>query len=137
MKMQRGFTLVEVMVAVVVLAILASVAIPFYNDYMTRGKLLEATAGLSDGRIRMEQFFQDNRTYNLATRPCPTATRYFTFACSNLSANTYTITATGQGNLAAYIYTINQANVRTSTTPWNPSPNVAVSCWIMRKGDGC
>ncbi len=140
MKMQDGFTLVELMVVVVVLAILASVGMPLYNDYMTRGKLLEATSGLSDGRIKMEQFFQDRLVFDNSrggTPPVPPATANFAFAFTILTPTTYTITATGQGGLAAYSYTINESNAKTSTTPFSNPANVAVPCWLMKKGEHC
>lgn len=131
MKMQKGFSLIELMVVVVVIGILASIGIPAYSDYSTRGKLMEATSGLSDGRVKMEQFFQDNRTYVGGT--CPAATQYFTFACSNLAVTTYTITATGKANLATFSYTINETNTKTSATPWGNG----ATCWILKKGGTC
>lgn len=131
MKMQRGFTLIELMVVVAVVGILASVAIPAYNDYVTRGKLVEGTSTLADGRVKMEQFFQDNRTY--AGGPCPAATTNFTYTCSNLSAANYIISATGKNSLSAFSYSINQANTKSSTTPWGNG----TTCWIMKKGDAC
>jgi len=135
MKMQKGFTLIELMVVVVVIGILASIGIPSYNDYVTRGKLVEGTSALSDGRVKMEQFFQDNRTYAGGT--CPAATTNFTYACSNLSVTTYLITATGVGNLSDFSYTIDQANAKQTTalkTGWGTVP---ANCWIMKKGDAC
>ncbi len=134
MKMQKGFTLMEVMVAVVIVAILAMVAIPSYQDYMIRGKVVQATSGLSDGRIKMEQFFQDNRTYEGAEVRCPAPTEFFTFGCVN-DASTYTLTANGRNGLEAYTYSIDQSNVRRSITPF--SENVEVTCWLLNKGDAC
>lgn len=131
MKMQKGFTLIELMIAVVVIGILAKIAVPSYRDYVTRGKLPEATSALSDGRVKMEQFFQDNRTYVGGT--CPAATQYFTYACTNLTAATYTITATGKNDLSAYSYTINETNAKTSATPWGNG----ATCWVLKKGDAC
>ncbi len=130
-KAEAGFTLIELMIAVVVVGILASIGIPAYTDYVTRGKLPEATSALSDGRVKMEQFFQDNRTY--AGGPCPAATTNFGFACSNLTTTTYTITATGKNNLSAFSYTINETNTKTSATPWGNS----ATCWVMKKGGAC
>ena len=137
MKTQKGFTLVELMIVVVVIGILASIGIPAYNDYVTRGKLVEATSALSDGRVKMEQFFQDNRTYDAGGgTTCPPAipatTTNFTYACSNLTATTYVITATGTGGLSAFSYSINQANTKSSTTPWGNG-----ACWVMNKGGAC
>lgn len=131
MKTQNGFTLVELMIVVVIIAILAGVGYPSYVDHVIRGKLAQATAGLSDGRIKMEQYFQDNLTY--VGGPCPSASADFSFTCSNLSTTTYTITATGTAsNLTSYSYTINEANTKGSTTPWGNS----TSCWVIKKG-GC
>lgn len=137
MKMQKGFTLMEVMIVVVVVAILASVGIPIYSDYVIRGKLVQATSGLSEGRIKMEQYFQDFRTYAGGEVRCPAETEFFTFNCGAPTATLYTITATGKDNLAAYSYSINQDNVRSSNTPMTNPPGVNVSCWIMKSGDAC
>lgn len=131
MSKQRGFTLVELLVVIAVIGILASIAIPSYSDYSIRGKLIEGTSQLSDARVKMEQFFQDNRTYAGGT--CPAATANFTYACSNLTATTYTITATGKSALSTYSYTINESNVKASTTPWGSS----ATCWVTNKGGGC
>jgi len=131
MKAQQGFTLIELMIVVVAIAILAAVAIPSYTDYVTRGKLVEGTSALSDGRVKMEQFFQDNRTY--AGGPAPAATPNFTYASSNRTLGTYTITATGIGTLSAFSYTINESNTKTSDTPWGAS----TTCWVVKKGGAC
>ena len=131
MKSSKGFTLIELMVAVVVIGILSAIAIPAYKDYVIRGKLADGVAGLSDGRVKMEQFFLDNKTY--VGGPVPGATNYFTYAASDLSNSTYTLTATGKGDLSSYSYTINESNIKASNTPWGNS----TSCWVIKKGGGC
>lgn len=125
-----GFTLIELMIAVAIVAILAGVALPAYQDYMRRGNIPEATAGLGQGRITMEQWFQDNRTYEGAA--CLGNGKKFNFTC-NTAATTFLITATGKDNMTGFSYTINQDNARTSTTPWGNG----ATCWITRKGDSC
>lgn len=125
-----GFTLIEVMVVVAIVAILASVALPSYQDYLRRGNIPEATAGLGQARIAMEQWFQDNRTYEGAA--CPGNGKHFNFAC-NTTPTTFLVTATGTGNLTGFSYTINQDNARTSATPWGSG----ATCWVTRKGDSC
>jgi type IV pilus assembly protein PilE len=137
---QHGFTLIELMVVVAIVAILTTVAYPSYQDYITRGQLAEGTSTAADMRVRMEQYFQDNRTYVGApictTPPAAPAVKYFTFACAP-TATTYTITATGTGTTTGFVYTVNQSNLRRTTgvkTGWGTAP---LDCWVIRKGGGC
>jgi type IV pilus assembly protein PilE len=146
MKQQRGFTLIELMITIAIIAILAAIALPAYNDYTQRAKLTEAFSALSDFRVRMEQFYQDNRRYDGAgLNGCGVAapnSKYFTFLCapSLAPSQTYTITATGLANegLTNFVYTLNENNVRATTTlgtGWSGAPNAA--CWVRRKDGSC
>lgn len=140
MKYAKGFSLIELMIVVAVIAILASIGIPAYGDYVVRGKLVDATTQLADGRIKLEQFFQDNRAYDSAGSPCPNSTKYFTLSCAT-TASTYTITAasninTGLGAAAGdYTYTIDETNAK-KTTKFAGQASTA-ACWLMKKGDTC
>jgi type IV pilus assembly protein PilE len=90
----------------------------------------------------MEQFFQDNRTYAGActagtVAPVPTG-RYFTYACSALTATTFTVTATGVAaeGMNGFVFTINQANTRATTgVPAGWATNT--TCWVTKKGGVC
>lgn len=133
MKMQKGFTLIELMIVVVIIGILSAIAIPNYKDYVTRGRLIEGTSTIATARSRMEQYFTDSLPHTYVGGPCPAATTYFNYACGGLSTTAYTITATGKGTVAGYIYTIDQNNTKTSTTTWGNS----AACWVVKKGGGC
>lgn len=139
---QHGFTLIELMIVVVIVAILAAIAIPSYQDYIRRGRITEAVSALSEARVKMEQFFQDNRTYvgtcvAGTVAPPLTNTANWTFACSGQSTTAYLITATGISGMAGFVYTIDQANTRTTTalpTGWTGTGN---TCWVIRKDGSC
>lgn len=135
-----GFTLIEVMIVVAIVAILAAVALPAYSDYVLRAQLVDATNQLSATRSKMEQHFQDNRTYNTSgtfTSPCLTSVTAgsFTVACTadTLTDTTYTITATGSGATSEFIYTINEAGTRATTrTKWG---HTSTTSWLMKSSD--
>lgn len=139
-----GFTLIELMVTVAVVAILAAVALPSYKDYVIRGKIPEATNALATLRVQMEQFYQDNHTYVGAcasgtVAPLPTATD-FTFSCpaANLTSTTFRAVATGTGSMNGFVYTVDESNNHATTgVPDSSWGTVPATCWIVKKGGGC
>lgn len=139
---QPGFSLIELMIVVVIVGVLASVAIPAYTDYLMRGKLAEARANLGEMRVKLEQFYQDNRTYLgacAANTVAPLATgQYFTYSCPTLTADTYVVRADGVANqgTGGFQFEINQNNVR--STPAVPSGwTTSTTCWVRSKGGNC
>lgn len=148
---QAGFTLIELMITVAIVAILGAVALPSYNDYIRRGAITEALNFMSDYRVKMEQYFQDNKNYGTANGgACANGTgapswsnfnpgaKYFTFTCAvgGTTMNGYTVTASGKAGTAAagHVYTINEANLQ-QTTQFKGSA-VTKSCWLV-KGTEC
>lgn len=145
-----GFTLIEVMIVVAIVAILTSIALPSYQSYVRRSQAQEAFGTLADYRTKMELYYQDNRGYgvagdvNCANGPAapgwsdflPSDAQYFTYSCSLGADNqTYTLTATGlRSSSAGSSYSITDANSKTTTR--FKGATVSKTCWLSR-GDEC
>ena len=160
MRFTRGFTLIELMITVVIVAVIAAVAVPNYTDYVTRSKITEAHGQLADLRVKMEQYYMDNRRYSsdVAGATCGlgntitvSGTKYFTYTCATSAPNAtgaqnYVLTATGASGqgLQGIAFTINHANTRGTTVTGGtamadkgyatPSPN---DCWVKKKPSLC
>lgn len=134
-RKSQGFTLLEVMITVVIVGILSAIALPAYTSYVTRSRLTEAFTALAAVQPQAEQFWASNRTYEDFNR-VPSDTANFTFALSNDTASTYTITATGVAKMDGFVYTINQAGVR-ATTGAPDGWTTSASCWVDRKDGSC
>lgn len=138
-----GFTLIEVMIVVAIVAILSALAVPSYQDYVLRGRIQDATAGLATRQVSLEQFFQDRRTY-AGARWCAldTGNANFDFSCNGTeNALGYTLTATGKGPMLGFNYTVTNNSARTTVLGVNvPSGWVVAvpnNCWVTRKGGLC
>jgi type IV pilus assembly protein PilE len=140
MKHVSGFSLIELMVVIAIVAILSSIAVPMYSDYVTRGRLAEAYATLGSQRVRMEQYYQDQRTYTGActagtVAPPMTNSTQFTYTCT-INDQAYTLTATGINSTNGFVFTVDQNNNRRTTgAPSGWTTNNA--CWIRRKDGSC
>lgn len=102
-----GFTLIEVIIAMVIIAILAAIAIPAYTQYIARGHRSEARSTLMQAAQWMERWRTQRGTYVGAVlpgpfgqSPPPPGTARYGITLGGLAANTYTLTATPQGTMA-------------------------------------
>jgi len=139
----RGFTLIEVMVTLAIIAILSAVALPSYTGYMQRSRVPAGLEALSSYATRMEQRYQDTGCYANACPPavgavCAMAVpqpKDFTVTCElGNNGQNYTATATGSGPMDGYAYTVNQAGARATTA--HPKGTNA-TCWSTKGGTQC
>ena len=140
MSRPRGFTLIELMSAVAIIAILVAIAMPSYSDYVIRGRIAEAVSGLSEARARMEQFFLDTRSYvDAPVCLTPPTSKSFTFTCTPApTSTTYIITAAGKATegMSEFTYRVDQNNVRSSVIT-RPGWTGSDTCWVTKKSGTC
>ena len=137
-RFSAGFSLVELMIALVIASVLAAMVYPSYRDHLIRSALPEATGGLSLYAMRMEEYYQDHRTYVDSKNACgaaPPSAAKFGFACSpGNQGQSYQLSATGKsGDLVSFTFTLDhRGNQATTALPsgWGDP----VSCWIQKKG---
>lgn len=140
MNKVKGFTLIELMITVAIVGILSSFAYSSYRDNILRSEAVSGVAALSSFRVKLEQFFQDNRTY---AGGCAIASSFnnqkFIMSCSidepadKESIQEYTITATSDN----FEYTLDEANNKvTKKVPdgWSGKDS---TCWVISKGGYC
>jgi type IV pilus assembly protein PilE len=124
---QKGFTLIEVMITVAIIAILASIALPAYQDHVRRGHRAAAQTEMMDIANRQQQFFLANRSYAADlgglsyTLPAAVDAKYDAGIAANNAATppNFTITFTATGSQAADgNLTLNSEGVKTPEDKW-------------------
>ena len=138
----RGFTLLEVMIVVAIVATLAAIALPSYATYVKRSRILDAVTRLSDARSRLEDYFLDERAYVNASGACgvapsSSATDAFVVQCE-ATATTFTVTASGIAakGMGSFVYAIDQSGTKSTVSV--PSGWIrANGCWTIRQDGSC
>jgi type IV pilus assembly protein PilE len=110
----RGFTLVELIVAMVILSILAAIAIPSYSQYVLKSHRTEAKAALMDAASLEERYFSTSNLYTtdptqlgygVAATPVPVGTGYYVISIINSSLPVAPTVAVPGGTPATFTIT--------------------------------
>jgi len=138
-KLHAGFTLIELMIVVAIIAILAAVAVPTYTDQVRKSRRSAAQIALVEMANRQELFFADNFAYTNDMTALPYSTTsaaggFYTLSVSNLNVAPPGFTLTAQANPAkdqvndtnCKTFTLTDTGVKAST---NSSDGVSTGCW--------
>jgi type IV pilus assembly protein PilE len=132
---EAGFNLVELMVVVAVVAILASIALPSYRQYVLQTNRTDAVRGLTLNAQIMQRCYSQNFTFNLAACTNPlaliSANNNYNLTFGNVTNNTYTLTATPRGvqvkDTTCASFTLDQTGRQTALDSGNN--NQSLTCW--------
>jgi len=122
MNTQKGFTLLELMIVVVIVALIAAIAIPNYQPYVIKTRRTAATGCLLEMSQALERFHTKNLTcvgFSIPSMECSNKlTEHYTFSLADQAARAYTLSATPQGAqhgkdpASCGTLTVNQAGVK-------------------------
>ncbi len=133
---QRGYTLVELLVTVGIVALLAAIAIPSYSAYTKSANRTDATRTMTIDAQALERCYSQSFTYvgcaGAAVGSAPSAQGYYTVTIAAPTASSYTITATPlkapqTSDSSCATFTLNSAGTQGALTSGGLS-NTA-TCW--------
>jgi len=142
----RGFSLIELMVTVAVVAILSAIAIPAYNSYVLRSHRSEAMNALTSNRQQLERCYSQNFSYlgcpttvgGAATTVCAAAVSttngYYQVSCPVLTATTFQLQALALGrqvqDSSCYSMTVTNSGLQAAKATAAAGGGVTtLTCW--------
>jgi type IV pilus assembly protein PilE len=127
MQKSTGFTLIELMIVVAIMAILTTVAYPSFNSYLLKSKRIEAIQSLYSMQLKQEDWRISHPGYTSSAADLinPTSNAHYSYN-TTVSGSSYTVTATAKGSQ------LNDKEGSTSCSPLTLSRNnskTPTACW--------
>lgn len=129
-NVQKGFTLIELMIVVAIIGILAALAIPAYSDYTIRAKVSEAASLSGAIKAASEIYWSENQ--ELATGAAGTNSGYTSLGvASNFSGNYAESVKLGTGGVITIVITNINTSINGSNVTYTPDTGQANIKWSV------
>ena len=142
----RGFTLVELMIVIAIIAILATIGFPMYQDYVKKVRRTDATSVLTEAAQFMERFYTANHRYHqdragtavaipadLLKSPKEASVKFYNLSISAVDANSYTLLATPTGKQTGDgILTLTNTGARGWDQDNDGTVEASENCWTKK-----
>lgn len=143
---KTGFTLIELIIALAIIGLLATIAYPHYQTYLTRGRRSDGQTALIDLAIRMENYYANTMTYQTATighgrstdvlTDSKSSEGFYNLRIKEATETSYLLLAIPIGAQAysdtgCQTLTLNHLGVKgIDKGPAGPPTNTAFTCWV-------